>query len=111
MGFFSFDKRPPVTGQELVNMYMTVVTNTLTAETALAHAAESEASTMQAIASSGIAMKNLLHDERPLSDTEQNQLLHDSLDAHVKRVQADQLHSFSQQQFENLESEAIKKFK
>lgn len=101
------DKRQPKTtpmlsGEQLISEFMGAMTNLTTAVTAVHTAGQSEANTIQTIkaAASGVYADP---DNFPL--TSQEALVRSSLNAHIQKVQAEQLSSMARNQITQVEAE------
>lgn len=89
------NKKPMPTGQQLVADFQSVILSLATAQVAAREAKHSEEAVLQQLSD---VSRGLYLNPSALSEVDGNMAAHASLDAHVKKVQAEQLESMSMSQ-------------
>lgn len=98
-----------ISGDLLVSSFQTAINNLSTAETAKYVAQQTESRTMQAILSSG-ASNAIYTTPNDLDEKAKEELLHESLNAHLQKAQSEQISAYANSQVIQLEAEAKKNY-
>lgn len=96
-------------GDLLVSDFETAMNNLSTAETAKYVAEQTESRTMQTILSSGTG-NNIYTTPGDLSDQAKEELLHESLNAHMQKAQSEQISAYANSQVADLERATRKNY-
>jgi len=97
---------PPVTGQMLVSDFQSAMTNLTTAATANYSAKRSEEETLQTIESANPEYVTT----RDIDPAIQEALVRSSMNAHMQKVQAEQINSLTEHQVAQMEEEDKQKY-
>lgn len=107
--FFDKNTPPDVNGDQLVADFMNVQTNLATSEVAAAEAQASEVNVTNTLQYATAASGNLLLQPTDIPAVAAESLVKDSMDAHLKKVQAAQISHFTAAQIAELQqADAIK---
>lgn len=111
MNIFGQHKSPTeaISGDLLIADFQTAINNLSTAETAKFVAAQTENRTMEAILSAGAA-NAIYTTPDDLGDSAKEQLLHESLNAHLQKAQSEQIQAYANSQVMQLEAAAKEEY-
>ena len=98
-----------VSGDLLIADFQTAINNLSTAETAKFMAAQTEDRTMQAILTAG-AGNSIYTTPSDLDEQAKEELLHESLNAHMQKAQSEQISAYANNQVVQLEMAAKKNY-
>lgn len=99
-----------VSGSLLVSDYRSAMTNLTTVETAKYMARQSEQATIHTIESAALGNNNVFVTPGDIPATSQETLVKSSVNAHLQKVQAEQLKSFTAEQIAQMEQEDKRKY-
>lgn len=113
MSWFSKQKKlvPVVSGAQLVADFHSALLNLVTMDVAQAEAKRSEANVTEALQYATSARNGVYITPGDIAPNTADYLVQNSLDAHLKKVQAEQIQSFTLDQVEQLQAETVSKYK
>lgn len=103
--------KPSFDGETLVSEFLSVITNLTTAKTAIEIAQQSESATLRSIAAIQPRTNEMYVTPGDVPAVSQESLVRDSLDAHLQKVQAEQIDALVQTQNKRLQQDIPKYLK
>lgn len=104
-------QKPVINGEQLVADFHSAILNLVTMDFAQAEAKRSEASVTEALQYATSAGNGVYITPGDITPGTADYLVKNSLDAHLKKVQAEQIQTFTLGQVESQQQEALKKYK
>lgn len=103
--------QPVISGEQLVADFHSAILNLVTMDVAQAEAKRSEADVTEALQYATNAQNGVYITPGDIAPGTADYLIKNSLDAHLKKVQAEQIQTFTLSQVEKIQTETLQKYK